>query len=127
MLYKQFAVAALLVSGSGAVLESNKHAIPEEEWLAMPDDLKINMYVDNMEVDNKKVDTMKVVRILEGILVGAILAEFDDLTPCIHGFEHVETDIANAVHNFQRHSARGVLAGMKNLCTTLKDLVNMIR
>ena len=122
MLYKQFAVAALLVSGSGAVLESNKHAIPEEEWLAMPDDLKINMYVDNV-----KVDKMKVVRILEGILVGAILAEFDDLTPCIHGFEHVETDIANAVHNFQRHSARGVLAGMKNLCTTLKDLVNMIR
>lgn len=59
---------------------------------------------------------MKAIRIVEGILIGALKAEgLDNIVNCEQGIEVIALDIEAVVKDFEHRTRASVLDGMKKL------------
>jgi len=67
-----------------------------------------------------QIDEQKMVKIVEGILMGALDAEgFTDIEHCIQDVEHVITDAQNAFEDFSKKDLEDIIAGVKEVADLL--------
>ena len=70
-----------------------------------------------------QIDEQKMVKIVEGILMGALDAEgFTDIEHCIQDVEHVITDAQNAFEDFSKKDLEDIIAGVKEVADLLQTV-----
>lgn len=66
------------------------------------------------ELKNKGIEPADVEQIVIGILEGAVDAEgLDNIKECIQDSEHFYSEVEEAVHDFEKHTAEGTIEGLK--------------
>merc|ERR1719223_736627 len=80
--------------------------------------LATTVYGADMPQDTK----MDVVHVIEGVLMGALDAEFKDIEHCIQDGEAVITDAENAYKHLASKNAKEVIEGLKDIGMALAEI-----
>merc|ERR1712032_1043793 len=80
--------------------------------------LATSVYAEELPQDAK----MDVLHVVEGVLMGALDAEFQDIEHCIQDGEAVFTDVKNAYTHLSSKNAKEVVEGLKDIGMALTEI-----